>query len=554
MTSQEVPVGETRTEGRPARNEITRSEIALALASLLLCLTVGLAVFDEPFHVDELRQVGYYELPFVDVAKGALSQDQPPLDYWIGAAVRSLVGRPSDALERLPAATFSLAAAVGMSLLLWMRHRWLAWVPPCIAALSPLYLSFGAYARPYALPAALMVGFTLSAEWWRRTRHPISLGLSAATAALLPFSRTVEPLLFLLTTGLVLLVIRMRHRSTPWTGPLLLTTGLGIVVAVPMASLLSNATAEFQSQSINGAAVLLDRWADAISVIGSGIPAGLVLLCVALVVAIVASVRMWKLGDDEAWWFIPLLLTPVGSVSLFGLVANPGVPFFTRYAFFFVLPLAVGVALALVRLEASTLPRVVRIGSLGLLVVILFGLGLPKTVHALATKDLPDYRRAAQAISPALAAGTVVLYDDGTSVTDYRNTYFPGSPRYTSGMTVYETSIVARSGHPPLGGPIVVLAGGDALTAAGWIRYSVDHNFSLYTPQPAVAWGHRDLAVDLQALCEAGDIRNFGFLCLVAAQAFAAAGDQRAADSLTESTAERASQAGVAEQLGLPGP
>jgi hypothetical protein len=552
MVESEVSPGETQVSGSRGVSPKAAWLVASGLGLLLLTLSLGLAVLDEPYHIDELRQVSYYDLTFSEVAESALTQDQPPLDYWIGKAIRLIIGRPSDAGERLPAAAFSLAAALGISgLLFWSGRLSVVWVPLSIAGLSPLFLAFGAYARPYALPLALMVGFIVSADWWRRARRWPALLFTFLTASVLPLSRTVEPLLFLAAVSVLLGSLLIVNRSERWAMPVLIASGVGLVVAVPITRLLSTATADFQSESLNDISVVGHRWQEAFGVIASGMPLGLVMLGVSVIIAAFVVRQLFRRGPTDMWWFLPLLTTPIASVFLFGLVANPGVPFFERYGFFFVLPLAAGVALASARLEARTTSRTLRLAVLGMLAVSLFALGVPATVRALSTTQIPDYRAAALAVNDELAGGTVVLYDDGTTVEEYRNPYFPGSPRYTYGLPVRESSTVARFGQPLEDGPLVVLSRGERLSAVGWSAFSIGDDFVIYLPQSVVRWGEGDLGVALQSLCEAGDIKSYGYLCVVAAQAYDASGDHVAAGALMESTAARASEAGVIDRFGL---
>lgn len=552
MSILDTRLDEISTVGSDGKGASRGGLVVAGLGLLLLVVTMGLAIFDEPYHIDELRQVSYYEQGFSEIARSAVSQDQPPLDYWIGMLVRDFFGRPSDAAERAPAALFAIGAAVGVSALLWWSGRPIvAWVPLVIAALSPLYLAFGAYARPYGLPIALMVGFSVTAEWWRRSRRLSVLSFVFVFAILLPFSRTVEPPLFLAGVVVVLGAILLANRTERWIVPILMAGLVGLFVAFPVFRVLSNATADYRTGSINEFAVVGRRVREALGVIASEQPLGLLMLGIGVVVAGVVTLRTLREGSADGWWFLPLLGTPVASVLLFGLVANPGVPFFTRYGFFFVLPLAAGVALALEYIESRFTSRTLRLTVLGLLAASLLVLGVPATVRALSTTQIPDYQAAALAVNEELSGGTVVLYDDGTTVEEYRNPDFPGSPRYTNGLPVHESSTVARFGQTLADGPVVVLSRGERLSAIGWWAFSIDEDFVIYSPQAAVRWGDRALGVALQSLCEGGDVKSYGYLCVVAAQAYDASGDHAAAGALMESTATRANEAGVIDRFGL---
>ena len=519
--------------------------VAAGLGALLLVVTLGIAIFDEPYHIDELRQVGYYEQGFAEIARSAASQQQPPLDYWIGMLMRDLMGRPSDAAERAPAALFAMTAAMGISTLLWWSGRVsVAWIPPVIAALSPLYLTFGAYTRPYSLPMALMICFIIAAEGWRRSRRLWMLSLVFAIAVLLPLSRTVEPSLFLACVVIVLGIMLTKDRAERWVIPILIAGVFGLIASLPVFSAMSKATADFRTEAFNEYAVVAQRVSEALGVIGSEQPSGIMLLVLSLLVAVVIVRRILRHGSTEAWWFLPLLATPLASVLVFGLVANPAVPFFTRYGFFVVLPLATGYALAAALPKGRVLGAIVGLFTIGLIF-----LAIPATVQALSTTDNPDYRSASLAVNEEIATGTEVLYEEGTTVRNYRNPYFPGIPRYTSGP-IYESFSAARDRHPIGDGPIAVLSLGERLHAPGWVAFFIADQFSVYSPRADVRWGQRELGESLRSLCESGDVEDYGYLCVISAQALAAAGDRRSAEVLLEATEERARKSGVLEYFG----
>jgi len=523
----------------------------VGLGTLLLIVTLGLAIFDEPYHIDELRQVGYYDQGFGEIAQSALSQDQPPLDYWIGKIVREVMGRPSDSAERAPAALFAVFAGLGMSLLLWWSGRpSIAWIPPVVAALSPLYLAFGAYARPYGLPTVLMIGFVVLAEGWRRSRKWWVLPFLYLFAGLLPLSRAVEPPLFLVGVVLVLGTTLLANRAEGWTIPVLIAGAVGLAVSFPVYRQLSVATADYRTESFNELAVVLQRIREALAVIATEQPLGLLLLAVGFVAAGVVAVRIVRGRSPDGWWLLPLLGTPVAFVLLFGLVAIPSVPYFTRYAFFFVLPVSTGYALAVALPTNRVAVQRLQVAAVGIVSIALIFLAVPSTVRALSTTTIPDYRTASRAVNDEIARGTEVLYEEGTTVKEYRNHSFPGVPRYSSGP-IYATFVVARDRLPIGDGPVAILSRGEKLEAEGWVVLTIDDDFVVYTPRDDLRWGQHELGDALRSLCESGDVESYGFLCVVSAQALAAAGDRVSAEALLKATEQRAREAGVLERFGM---
>jgi hypothetical protein len=397
---------------------------------------------------------------------------------------------------------------------------------------------------------ALMVGFVLAAEYWRRSRRWWVLLLAYLSALILPLSRTVEPSLFLAAAVVVLGVILLANRAERWTIPLLIAGALGLAVSLPVLRALSTATDNYRTESPNEFEVVIDRAREALSVVASEQPLGLLMLAIALGMAGVVAVRIVRGGRPDGWWLLPLLGTPVAYVLLFGLVAEPFVPYFTRYAFFFVLPIASGYALAADLPARQTTVRRLQIAAVCVLVVGVIVLAVPATVRALSTSENPDYRTASRAVAREISRGAEILYEEGTTVEEYRNHYFPGVPRYSPGP-VYESYTAARDRHPIGDGPVVVLSQGERIDVDDWSAFSIDDDFVIYSPREDVRWGQRELGEALQSLCRSGDVEDYGYLCIISAQALDAAGDHVSALALLEATEGRARAAGVLEQFAM---
>ncbi|MDX1570196.1 MAG: glycosyltransferase family 39 protein [Xanthomonadales bacterium] len=114
---------------------------------------------DDSLFMDEIHQVSHYQLPLTRVHEGAARQQQPPLDYWIGA----LVSRVSytDFAVRTPAALFGvLGTALVFTLLLAAQVKP---VPALGMGLIAAFLPYAVYvsqdARPYAVSIALLLLF-----------------------------------------------------------------------------------------------------------------------------------------------------------------------------------------------------------------------------------------------------------------------------------------------------------------------------------------------------------------------------------------------------------
>ncbi len=118
---------------------------------LLIALIVRIHHLDhESLWMDELRQVSYYPLGFKQIVAAAASQQQPPLDYWIGHIVYFFSS--SDFAVRLPSVLFGL----GTVFLVIVLTNSATNVPVAagvglIAAFLPFNLYFSQEARPYSI-------------------------------------------------------------------------------------------------------------------------------------------------------------------------------------------------------------------------------------------------------------------------------------------------------------------------------------------------------------------------------------------------------------------
>jgi hypothetical protein len=128
-----------------------------------ILLLVGLALFlrihhldHESLWMDEIRQTSYYGNSLSEIIDNAASQNQPPLDYWIGHFVYFLSS--SDFAVRLPAALFGTASVV---LLVMLISQISAWPIACgfgiLSAFMPFNLYYSQEARPYAIAVFLFL-------------------------------------------------------------------------------------------------------------------------------------------------------------------------------------------------------------------------------------------------------------------------------------------------------------------------------------------------------------------------------------------------------------
>ena len=198
-----------------ALNPLLHHRRAKLIAALLLFFfALGIRVYDltdESLWMDELRQVSYYSDPFKQIIYDAASQNQPPLDYWIGHLVHFFAS--GDFAVRLPSALFG-AGSVLMIFITVSRFCSLSvslfW--GLLSALLPFNLYYSQEARPYSIAVFLF----LCVLWFldqllaghRKVFIKTIVLLFFSTAFL--YSRSLFPLVITVT---LLLVLAVRSES-----------------------------------------------------------------------------------------------------------------------------------------------------------------------------------------------------------------------------------------------------------------------------------------------------------------------------------------------------
>ncbi len=178
--------------------------------SMILLLLVALALRlhhldHESLWMDELRQVSYYPLSFEKIVREAATQQQPPLDYWVGHFVHFF--SCTDFAVRLPSALFGAGAVIILAFLVNKMCSWPVGIGTgLIAALIPFNLFFSQEARPYSIAIFLSL-LTLWAL--DRLLNATGKGLMESWVLLLVsvaflHTRTLAPLVFILVLLFIL--------------------------------------------------------------------------------------------------------------------------------------------------------------------------------------------------------------------------------------------------------------------------------------------------------------------------------------------------------------
>ncbi len=181
--------------------------ISLALL-IIFALALRLHHLDyESLWIDEIRQVSYYPYPFSQIIHDAASQNQPPLDYWIGHVVHFFSN--SDFALRLPSALFGVGIVIFVALLSAKVSSWPVGLGiGIISALLPFNLYFSQEARPYSIAI-----FFFLAVLWSLDALLVSTGKRILKGAVLLFflsfflySRSLSPLVVTFTLGLIFII------------------------------------------------------------------------------------------------------------------------------------------------------------------------------------------------------------------------------------------------------------------------------------------------------------------------------------------------------------
>ncbi len=477
----------TSASGSGPEQERARRTRWLILGAVIIGAAILLlAIDDEPYHIDELRQVRVYGSPLSEVVEASFRQGQPPLDSIVNAAAQRRIG-VGDARQR----AISVAAGIG-SLLVVAALGFRAGFGSATAAtvltlgLSPLLISVTAFARPYALPLFLILSFLLVTDVWLLDARPWTIPLVAVLALLLPLSRTVEPPILLAAAAGVVIVWKLTKRGETWRGSFLVPIAAAVaglvLVAVPVLRRLST---ELNGYTVEDSLInfsgLSRLWTELPSVLKDVFPAWPLALTIVVLTVALPDIRRSLFTQ---WWWWVLATVPTGFALVFFARTQASQPYFNRYTFSF----WPAFALMLGALTAGFMRRwqdgnkLLALSGMGLLVAFLGASGL-EVGHDLATTEGGDWAAASRLVVESTPQETVVLFDAVRPLGRYR-TPFAGRPRYTGAERSLPLTLhVARSPDlVPDDAPIAVMLLGARPQVPGWVGIPADRFFTLYLP------------------------------------------------------------------------
>lgn len=534
----------THVSRRWSRAQAIATVAAVAIGSVVLFF----AAAEEPYHIDELRQVSAYANDIGEVAQLSIEQEQPPLDAVLNAVAQRSIG-VGDVQQRLLSVLFGIGslALIGA---LTMRNSfgWGSPVAVLAMALSPLLVSVTAYARPYALPLFLILALVLSIDIWL-DRPGFGTGpLIVAISLLLPLSRTVEPNLAL--AGIVVVLILGRYVfGAVWRGTIWVPAGAALAalafVGVPMIARLRSNLADYTQPAPLW--TKLDRLvADLPLALADVIPWWPI-----VIPAILAAVAFGPSRKRLAglWWFWVLVIVPVGFAAVFFYQARVSIPYFSRYAFSWWPPLAVALgALTSSASVASRQPsgcdeidesadkgvRPPHVVALAIMLITLLGFGLALR-DDLSTAGRADWAAASEAIERSTSDETAVIFEHALPIGAYRSQFF-GQPRYLDpSRSVMHTGRLIR--NPTQVGesqPIALLLEGADPEIPGFSRHRIDSHFALYVPNEPLV-GPTGASAALVAVAVSLSPTTGSHAALTAAAILAGSGELQQACEVVES-------------------
>ncbi|WKZ81679.1 MAG: hypothetical protein QY307_06130 [Acidimicrobiia bacterium] len=458
--------------------------VVAAITFSLIAFIVGMV--EEPYHIDELRQAGYYERPISGVIEQSMAQDQPPLDAIIGSVTQKVVG-VGDIRQRLHPVVFGVAALILLATLLWQEGLRLGAAAAVLAlGTAPLVVSYIAYARPYAFPLFLEIAFVFSATRWLESGRWWHGAVLTVTAMLLPLSRAVEPGIFLfLAFGSLFVFHRLGRLPAGGAAllPLVATGAATLLVAAPVSvALLDEVSAYTDTQQVD----VLERLGRLVTDLPAALDGAFRPAWIALAIIVFAgSIPKVRKRLFELWWIWPVALMPLGFAAAFMITARPSQPFYERYAFSWWLPFAVIFGFVTEwAIERSGAP--LGRAAVGVTLSAFLAIGAVALVDDLRTDEWGDYEPLTMLVERTATPETIVFFDNVRPLGAYRAGY-AGRGRYGTHPGTIMRWVVENPGLVGPQAPFLIALNGPAVEVADWTATEASPGMVLYTPDHPVA-------------------------------------------------------------------
>ena len=335
-----------------------RSLRTLALVALigivLLAAAVRLWHLDhEPMHVDEIKQAQEVQEPWSSLPALSYAHQQPPLDYFLGRLAVDIAGN-SDAAQRFPSFLAGVLIVALSGLLVHREGYPIAGVmTAAVTAVNPFLITYSQYARPYALPVAMVLAVLFvhqSARLHGVTRVRFVVFVSVAALAMI--SRALMPVIALGVFFLTRLVIAFRKHPGSWRKAL--RSDVLALVALPITTVLVWVPSFIALRANSGHLAkgdydLLGRLVTAVerfTVYGERVlqPWSLIATAVAVAAVLILPRSRRALKATASVW-LPIALTPPLFTLAHSVTTTEGLFFADRYLVF--LPLGITMMLAI---------------------------------------------------------------------------------------------------------------------------------------------------------------------------------------------------------------
>jgi hypothetical protein len=459
----------------------TSRYVPIAVMAVLGAMVLLVSAAEEPYHFDELKQVRIYHLPMDEVLEASSLLEQPPLDVVLNSIAQKTLLGVGDVRQRFLSVVFGIGNIVLIALLS-MRAKFTS-VGTVLAmgvmALTPLAVGLTAYARPYALPLFLSLGFLWLSDVWLKDGRRWCLALMVVVALLLPWSRAVEPAILLVLTAVAAMVFWVRRKDPARSLVLLSVSAVGIAGSVVVTLLLSE---ELSDRTAFGTD-LLSRIGRIVMDVPPTIPMVFPYWPILVGLALVGFFhRPTRTLLKPLWWWWVLVATSLGFVAAFFVATPASQPFAARYMFTMIPTAAVLTGAVVSGVVSSNAPRVFKYTTVGLASVAVLW-GAAGTWHELTTHSRADWKAASRVLMEDLPEGTMIIYDEVRGVRQSKRA-FMGSLRYTDGrlfplslQIIEDPSLI-----DPGSNTAIVLYRREEVEAPGWIPIRVDDFVTVYVP------------------------------------------------------------------------
>ncbi len=433
-----------------------QKKIFLALAALLLFALI-LRLHNLGFAslwMDELRQVSYYPHSFGQIIHDAASQQQPPLDYWLGHLVHYFSA--SDFAVRLPAALFGVGTVFFLTIITAGICSWpVALGTGLIAALLPFNIYYSQEARPYVIAVFFLCGVL-----WSLGRMLTDDGRSWTRVALLflfstcfLLTRSLAPLvviviLFAILVGHYCILVTQEGFSLAGKQERIIIASVVLMLALLIyypyfmvilaqgGHYISGTSVGFNIQSLWTGIIKLDFTPIWRAFVVQSEPLGIPILILLLFFPLLA----WKnklFCNNPLLIYCTILLPGATLLNIFIFQIKTKCPFRPPYAIY-LLPLALILAAAAFQALWNRANRVRTARMLRLILLLLVAFCILRTANAtMAFKTMrkkTDWRGAASFLSSSFGRRYLLIFDSLSRYGTWEPSFY-GFPRYYRGKS-----------------------------------------------------------------------------------------------------------------------